>query len=80
MKTFKIQTPTQTNYCLSIDGLFFAIRRNNKGFWKSVSYKNNMLSTDDYNLTVLDGYGTKKEAIVALVKRINEAPKGFFHV
>jgi hypothetical protein len=80
MKTFKVNTPTTTNYVLSIDGLFFAVRKNNKGFWKSVSYKANLLPTDNYDLTVLDGYGTKKEAITALINRVKEAPKSFFHI
>jgi hypothetical protein len=80
MRTFKVKTQTTTNYVLKIDGLYYAIRKNNRGYWKSVSYKANMLGTDEYNITVLDGYLTKKEAISALVRRVKEAPKHFFHI
>jgi hypothetical protein len=80
MKTFKVNTPTTTNYTLCIDALFFAVRKNNKGFWKAVSYKSNLLPTDNYELTVLDGFRTKKEAITALIKRVKESPKSFFHI
>jgi len=80
MKTFKVQTPTTINYCLVVGGNIFAVRKNNKGFWKSVSYQSNLICTDNYILTVLDGYETKKDAINALVSRVNDAPAGFFHV
>lgn len=79
MTTVKVPTATTINYAINIDGLFFAVRKNNKGFWKSVSYKTNLLPTDNYICTVLDGYSTKKEAIRALINRVKEAPKSFFH-
>lgn len=80
MNTFKVKTQTAINYVIIIDGLSFAVRKNNKGFWKSVSYKSNLLPTDKYEMTVLDGYRTKKEAIVALINRVKDAPKSFFHI
>ena len=79
MATFKVRTGTTTNYCICIDGLFFAVRRNNKGYWMSVSYKSNLLPTDNYETTILDGFKTKKEAMASLLKRVNESPKSFFH-
>jgi hypothetical protein len=78
-KTFKAKTPSNTNYVIIIDGLFFAVRKNNKGYWKSVSYKSNMVCTDNYECTVLDGFTTKKEAINFLLERVKECPKYFFH-
>ncbi len=79
MTTFKVPTKTQINYCLNLNGNMFAVRKNNRGFWMSVSYKEYMVSTDNYICKVLDGYATKKEAVAALVNRAMEAPKGFFH-
>jgi hypothetical protein len=79
MTTIKIKTPTTINYCIIIGGLWFSVRKNNKGFWKSVSYDYNMSCTDSYKCTVLDGFKTKREALISLKLRVNEAPKGFFH-
>jgi hypothetical protein len=80
MKSFKVKTPTTINYVICIDGLFFAVRKNDNGFWKSVSYKTNLIPTDNYHLTVLDGLLTKKEAITSLIERVKESPKSFFHL
>jgi len=79
MKTFKIKTETQTNYCIWFEGLFFAVRKNNVGHWMAVSYKAENLYTDNYIVKILDGFKTKKDAINALSSRIKEARRGFFH-
>ena len=79
MATFKVRTGTTTNYCICIDGLFFAVRENNKGYWKSVSYKSNLLPTDNYEATISDGFNIKKEAITNLLKTVIGSPKSFFH-
>lgn len=79
MKSVKIGTPTNNNYCYKVEGKWYAVRKNSKGFWKSVSYKENLLSTDRYIMTVEDGFKTKKECISSLLRRITESPKNFFH-
>ena len=80
IRTFKIATPTTTNYAVKIGGLFFAVRKNSRGYWMAVSYKANLLSTDNYEVKILDGYETKKDALKALVKRVSESPKSFYHI
>jgi hypothetical protein len=80
MKTFKAATPTTTNYVMNIDGLYYAVRKNSKGYWTCLSYKTELISTDKYHCRIYDGFDTKKAAINQLMVRINEVPKGFYHV
>ena len=87
MKTFKVETPTTTNYVLKIDGFFFAIRKRYSEYsdsfgWEGVSYKEESLNTDDFNMRVTHCvYKTKKEALENLIRRIGELDdKGFYHV
>lgn len=78
MKTFKVVTPTTTNYCICTQGFFWAVRKEHN-FWRCVAIKNNsQLCTDNY-VVVETGFLTKNEALKYLLKRIEEIPKNFYH-
>ena len=80
MKTFKSVTPTTTNYVMNVDGLCYVVRKNTKGYWMCLAYKTELISTDVYQCKIYDGFESKKAAIHQLLVRINEVPKGFYHV
>ena len=80
MNVFKIVAPKTTNYVMNIDGLYYAVRKNSKGYWTCLSYKEELISTDKYHCRIYDGFKTKKAAIQQLIVRISEVPKGFYHV
>lgn len=80
MKSIKINTPTNINYCYKIDGCWFVVRKVKNGLWIADLFRENMLSTDKAILNIVNGKGltTKLAAITALVKAINNLPKYYY--
>jgi hypothetical protein len=71
MNTFKVQTPTATNYVLFIGRLCYAVRKQKGGKWAVLSYEFNMVGTDNFTAVIKTDCKTKKEAIELITQLKN---------